>query len=203
MAKRKAPKKSPGKKPAKRSSVSPVERLQAALVGRTTEELVGVIVKIARSDSRILRQLQNDFGVHDSMDADELVAVTHMAIADATDFDEREMNYNFDYDHDAYETVLRNFKRLVKSDSLSDAMQLALELMKQGSYQIEMSDEGMMTDEIKDCLTVVITAVGKSTLPAATICEWCDAMIAKDRVGFLCDEELTALKKKQARRQTE
>ena len=45
-------------------------------------------------------------------------------------------------------------------------MELSLELMNRGSYQVEMSDEGMMTEDIEECLQVVVKAVGKSDLPA-------------------------------------
>ena len=38
-------------------------------------------------------------------------------------------------------------------------MELSLELMKQGSYQVEMSDEGLMTEDIEDCLNVVLKAL--------------------------------------------
>ena len=44
----------------------------------------------------------------------ELVAATRQAIADATDFDERDINRNFDYDYAAYEEVKRNLSRLVE-----------------------------------------------------------------------------------------
>ena len=33
---------------------------------------------------------------------EELAAATRQAIADATDFDERDINRNFDYDYEAY-----------------------------------------------------------------------------------------------------
>jgi len=39
---------------------------------------------------------------------EELLAATRQAIANATDFDEREINYNFDYDSEAYDEVKRN-----------------------------------------------------------------------------------------------
>ena len=39
---------------------------------------------------------------------DEPGAATHLAIADATDFDERQINRNFDYDDEAYGEVKRN-----------------------------------------------------------------------------------------------
>ena len=60
---------------------------------------------------------------------------------------------------------------------LRPAMELSLELMKEGSYQVEMSDEGMMTDEIEECLNVVITALKKCDLPASEVIAWCAEML--------------------------
>ncbi|MCL4855208.1 MAG: hypothetical protein KJZ78_27915, partial [Bryobacteraceae bacterium] len=71
------------------------------------------------------------------------MAATRQAIADATDFDERQINYNFDYDYEAYEAVKRNFGKLIDQGHLKAVMELSQELMKQGSCQVEMSDEGM------------------------------------------------------------
>ena len=65
-------------------------------------------------------------------------------VADATDFDERDINRNFDYDYEAYAEVKRNLSRLIDLGELRLALELSLELMKQGSYQVEMSDEGLM-----------------------------------------------------------
>ena len=124
---------------------------------------------------------------------DELVAATHLAIADATDFDERQINRNFDYDDDAYGEVKRNLGRLIKSGQLRLAMPLALELMKQGSYQVEMSDEGLMAEDIEGCLNVVLEAVRKSDLPMSEVIAWCSAMLESDRVGFIAREPLQAL----------
>ena len=66
----------------------------------------------------------------------ELVAATRRAIADATDFDDRDMNTNFDYDYEADEEVKRNLARLIASGQLRLAMELSMELMKQGSRQV-------------------------------------------------------------------
>jgi hypothetical protein len=41
--------------------------------------------------------------------------------------------------------------------------------MKDGSHQVEMSDEGLMTKDIDDCLTVVIKALAKCDLPAEEV----------------------------------
>jgi len=82
---------------------------------------------------------------------------------------------------------------LIALGQLRPAMELSLELMKQGSYQVEMSDEGMMTDEIAECLKVVIVALKKCDLPADEVVAWCENMLKSDHVGFLCDDELRAL----------
>ena len=125
---------------------------------------------------------------------DELVAATRQAIADATDFDERDINRNFAYDHEAYDAVKRNLSRLIGSGQLRPAMELALELMKQGSNQVEMSDEGLMSEDIEDCLSVVLQALTKCDLPAAEVSDWCSAMLDGDRVGFIFQAPLQSLR---------
>ena len=169
------------------------DRLARALAKLKKADLIEVIVEIARADRGIKRQLEMQFSVE--APPKELVAETRQAIADATDFDDREINYNFDYDYQAYSTVKRNLGRLIELGHLREAMQLSLELMKQGSYQIEMSDEGLMTDDIEACLQVVIRALKKSNLPDNDVIAWCAAMAKRDRVGFICDTELQALRK--------
>ena len=111
-------------------------------------------------------------------------------------FDERDINYNFSYDLEAYNAVEPNFRRLINLGHLREAMSLSLELMSQGSYQVEMSDEGLMTQDIEACLQVVIKAIGNCDLPADDVVAWCAAMAKKDRVGFVCDKELRALHKR-------
>ena len=73
-------------------------------------------------------------------------------------------------------------------------MQLSLELMKAGSRQVEMSDEGLMTEDIEDCLRVVIKALTESQLPAQQVVAWCTAMLNNDRVGLIATKRLQALR---------
>src|SRR5580658_9423613 len=101
MAKRKPKKTAPVKKPPD----STVE-LYKAMSRRTKEELVDVLLELALEDRTVLRQLTVRFEV--AAAPDELVAATRQAIADATDFDEREINHNFAYDDEAYSEVKRN-----------------------------------------------------------------------------------------------
>jgi hypothetical protein len=66
--------------------------------------------------------------------------------------------------------------------------------MKQGSYQVEMSDEGLMTEDIEDCLSVVFKELQQGSLPADEGIAWCAAMLAQDRVGFIAREPLESLR---------
>src|SRR5207247_1441884 len=107
---------------AKRKKAAPVAKrgdataeLRKALTSRSKDELVSLLLELAQEDRKILRQLTARFEV--VAPPNKLVAATRQAIADATDFDEREINYNFDYDYEAYEEVKRNLARLIASGS--------------------------------------------------------------------------------------
>jgi uncharacterized Zn finger protein len=187
MSKQKSKKVASPRKPADTTA-----GLHKALNARSKPELVSALLELAEADRGVLRQLSARF---DSAAAPkELVAATRRAIADATDFDEREMNTNFDYDYEAYNEVKRNLARLIASGNLREAMTLSLELMKQASHQVEMSDEGMMTDDIEECLSVVLKELKKGDLPANDVIAWCSAMLANDRVGFIAREPLQSLR---------
>ena len=185
MAKRRA------KKAVPTSDIAP--RLRKALAKRKKHELLNVLVELAKEDRSLLRRLAEQFDLESP--PQELAAATRQAIADATDFDERDTNRNFDYDSAAYTEVQRNLGRLINLGELRLAMELSLELMKQGSCQVEMSDEGLMTYDIEECLQVVVAALQKCDLPPGEIATWCKAMSKADRVGCIYDRELEALRK--------
>jgi len=167
------------------------ERLRKAMAKRTKGELIDALVEFAREDRGILRRLDARFELE--APPKELVVATRQAIADATDFDERDINRNFSYDDAAYSAVKRNLSRLMDLGHLRPAMKLSLELMEKGSYQVEMSDEGLMTEDIEECLRVVIQALKQSDLPTGEVVAWCAAMLKSDRVGCICDRELRAM----------
>jgi hypothetical protein len=145
------------KKLAKTSDVA--ARLHKALAKYTKSELMDVIVELAKEDHNVLRR--PDAQLELEAPPQELVAATRGAITEATDFDDRDINRNFSYDYEAYDEVKRNLARLIGMGQLRLAMDLALELMDQGSRQVEMSDEGLMTDDIEECLGVVAKALKK------------------------------------------
>jgi uncharacterized Zn finger protein len=163
------------------------------LAKRTKDELLDILVELAREDRNILRRL--GARVELASPPQELAAATRQAIADATDFDEQDINRNFSYDYEAYEAVKRNLSRLIEMGELRLAMELSLQLMKQGSHQVEMSDEGLMADDIAECLRVVFPALQRCSVPPDEILAWCAKMTQSDLVGFICEHNLEALRK--------
>ena len=160
---------------------------------QTKAVLIEELMAIIDNDRSLARRLMQRFQI--AVPSEMLIRDTRQAIADATDYDEREMNYNFDYDYAAYNTIQKNFEKLIKAGSLDCVMELALELMNSGSEQVEMSDEGLMTDDIEECLRVVIKGLKSADLSLDTVTTWAEQMLHTDRVGFICDEELGALAK--------
>jgi len=167
--------------------------LRSALSRQKKTELVCVLLELARENRGVLRQLTARFNVEAT--PNQLVTATLRAIDDATAFDKRDINSNFDYDYKAYEEVKRNLASLIASGQLRPAMKLSLELMKKGSYQVEMSDEGLMSDDIEECMNVVVKTVKGCDLPSDEIVAWCSAMLKNDRVGFIATESLKTLRK--------
>ncbi len=145
------------KKPRKRGKANRFPLIEMAIGKRTKAELIEIVMKMAKSHATVARELEDQLGIEKPVDL--LVADVSSAIDRATDFDEREINYNFDVDWQAYADARKGLRKLVDLGYLDDAKSLALKLMKDGSYQVECSDEGLMTDEIEDCLRPVIRAV--------------------------------------------
>jgi hypothetical protein len=172
----------------------PAAELRRALARRKKAKLVDVLMEMAEADHAVFRRLTARFAV--AATTEERVAATHQAIADATDFDERQINRNFGYDYEAYTEVKRNLGRLIASGQLRLAMPLALELMKRGSHQVEMSDEGLMAEDIDDGLGVVIKAVATCDLPADEVLAWCSALLETDRIGSIARRPLEALRRR-------
>ena len=180
------------KKPRKRKKVDRFPLIETALRKRTKAELVETIMVLAKQHTGVARGLENELNIEKP--AELLIEDVGRAIAHATDFYERMINHNFDVDWQAYEDVKKGLKQLIALGHLEDAKSLAITLMKDGSYQVECSDEGLMSDDISKCLRPVIQAVKKAGGKEADA--WAFEMQLADRVGFICDRELAALRSK-------
>ena len=139
------------KKPRKIAKTDRFLLIEKALRKRTKADLIETILMIAKDHPVVALDVEKP--------RDLLVVDVSSATDRATDFDERMINHNFDVDWQAYEDVQNGLAQLIKLGHLEDAKSLALKLMKDGSYQVESSDEGLTTDEISDCLKPVIRAV--------------------------------------------
>jgi hypothetical protein len=169
--------------------------LRTALKRIKKVDLVELALRIAQEEKACEWMLEKE------LDLDKPIALLvhdmEAAIDIATKVDERQLNYNFDYDWRAYDAINRGLSQLIGKHAVEEAKKLALKLVDKGSYQMECSDEGMMQEEIESCLRVVISAVASSLGGS----EWAFEMLRSDRSGFLCEQEL--LKLAEASRSTE
>lgn len=172
-----------------KAKVSTSELIRAALEKCKKVELVDFLVEFSNEHLDVQRELETRLNVEKPVSLE--VKDIESAIALATDFDNRRVNYNFDYDHNSYKTVEKGLKKLIQNEELDEAKRLSIELMKRGSYQVACSDEGLMSDEIEDCLKPVIQAVKLANGEPAK--QWAAEMIRADKVGFICDTELRKL----------
>jgi len=170
------------------------ERLRAGLKKLKKDELIDLLVKCVNEVPDVMPTLEEYVEISDPP-YDELLQITRIAIDKATYFNPRDINSNFDYDTLAYETVKKNFSKLIKLDGLSDVMELAVELLNAGSYQVSLSDEAEMLDELVACVTVATAAVKKAKLDPDVRRAWVAKLMKADRSGFIFPPGLKSLGK--------
>ncbi len=157
--------------------------LRTALKKLKKADLVEVILRVAQESKPCEWKLEQEILLDKPVNL--LVHDIEVAIDVATKVDERRLNYNFEYDWRAYEAVRRGLSQLIQKDGIEEAKSLAVKLTEKGSYQIDCSDEGLMQDEIENCLRPVIAAVAGTSGGR----EWALAMLRHDSSGFLCEQE--------------
>jgi hypothetical protein len=170
----------------KRCDQQRTELLRASLKKTKKADLVEMTLRLAHESKASEWMLEEEVGLDKPVAL--LVHDLAVAIDIATKVDETRLNYNFDYDHRAYEAVRRGLLQLIQKNAIDEAKNVALKLMDQGSYQVECSDEGLMHEEIENCLRPVIAAARSSGGR-----EWALQMLRRDRMGFLCQQELSEL----------
>ena len=180
------------KKAHKLPRIDRLQLIEKELYKRTKDELVALVLAIAKEHGVVVRELEDRLPIEKPVEL--FIADVSSAIDRATDFDERMVNQNFDVDWQAYDEIQEGLSRLVELGRLTDAKSLALKLMKEGSYQVECSDEGLMSDAISQCLEPVIRAVKAAGGQEAA--KWAAEMQRADRMGFICEQELAKLRGK-------
>ena len=193
LPKRKPPKKKPPKKkpPKNKAAVAEIALLKKALTKLPKAELVERLLKNARLDNELRLEWLKEFNI--TFQTSTLFDHTAQTIDIATEVDEDHLGHDFDYSYTAYVTVKRNFKALVKDARWNEVCDLALILMKQGSQQAESSAQGLMVDDIEDCLNEILDKIDKSTLSPAQIKKWAAKMLKHDRIACISRAELEEL----------
>ena len=163
------------------------ELLRATLKKMKKVDLVELTLRIAQQAKTSEWTLEREVGL--DKPANLLVHDIEVAIDIATRVDEQQMNRNPEIDWGAYEAVQRGFSQLIQKGKIEEAKTLALKLMQKGSIQIECSDEGLMREEIEDCLRPVISAITASSRGG----QWALEMLRRDATGCVCLRELTEL----------
>lgn len=176
--------------PCKHATTDRYALIENELRKQTKAELAALLLGIAKEHVVVARELEDRLPIEKPVDL--LIADVSSAIERATDFDERMINRNFRVDYQAYGETRKGLSRLVELGRLADAKSLALKLMKDGSYQVQCSDEGLMSDDICQCLKPVIQAVKAAGGEAAA--QWAAKMQTADRMGCICEQELAELR---------
>ncbi len=161
------------------------ELLRATLEGIKKADLVELLLRVTQEEKA------GEWLIEHAVDLDKPVDLLAHDIDAAIDIATKvdELRFGHDYNWRAYEAVHRGLSQLIQKDAVEEAKRLSLKLMDKGSEQVGCSDEGPMTEEIESCLQPVIAAVAGA--PGGR--KWALEMITQDRVGFLCDKQLSEL----------
>jgi hypothetical protein len=163
------------------------ELFRATLRKMKKVDLVELTLRFAQQDKTSEWTLEREVGLDKPVSL--LVHDIEVAIDIATRVDQRQMNRNPEVDWGTYEAVQYGFSQLIQKGNTEEAKTLALKLMQKGSFQIECSDEGLMQEEIEDCLRPVISAI----TPSSRGGQWALEMLQRDSTGCVCLRELTEL----------
>ncbi len=110
------------------------------------------------------------------------------AIRLATDAGDEPVNNNLTTDWKAYAEVKRLMELLVSAGALNEAMEIAIHFMEEASHQIEGSDEGMMLEDVEECLQPVLDAL--ENFDETQRSSWAFRMQRSDCLGVVCRERL-------------
>lgn len=163
--------------------------IEAALRKLKKDELIEVMMSLDTYDPSVRWSIESainlrkppDLVAHDLRDA----------IAIATRVDKFKMNTNFSYSWQAYEETARGFAALVRLGELELAKAIAIDFMREASYQMACSDEGRMLEEIQTCLEPVLQAIEADEPQLHR--DWAIEMTQADEIGVICSAALVKI----------
>lgn len=169
----------------KERRVSLRESLSQALSRVEKAELIDLLLRLADDREELGLWLADQLDV-EKEPQDEVFDV-ESDVARATHVPKHLINHNFPYDDLAYERIEAGLQRLVRGGHLQTAMALSTNLMRTGSYQVAMSEEGLTTDDIVRCLRHVLAAVETASMDNENKVEWYAQMEEAEEVEFIWD----------------
>ena len=141
------------------------EAIRSHLETLSKKQLVERLYQFATSDQDVWDELESECECQPQADSHkELIRWTEDAIRDAT---EPGLEWGGDYPK-----VREHLKQLADRGQVAAVLELGAQLLQRGREQIELSDEGLMTDDLADCMKVVFSVLPKSSLEPAEQMQW-------------------------------
>lgn len=173
--------------------------IESALRKLKKDELIDLLMSLYTYDPAPRWSIEAEIDVKKPPD---LIAYDlRQAIGIATKVDETKLNRNFDYSWQAYEATEHGFNLLIRAGDLTTAKLIAIEFINKASYQVECSDEGLMTEEIESCLKPLFEAVTAEKWEDRQ--SWAIAMTQADRCGHICRDAIESLLKSKCSDETQ
>jgi hypothetical protein len=158
-------------------------RLSTALERHSKAQLISLLQDTAFRWEDVCRQLLME--TEDDQPLSGLVGDIRSALRKATHVPEEQVNRNLSVDYNAYEQVRRGLKKLIATDHLREAMALAIDVIQLGSNQVELSDEGLMADEVVETVKLVVKEVDAAQIGPEEKAKWWVALAAADWLELL------------------
>ena len=160
-------------------------RLEALLAPKTREELMGIIVGLARKYPNIPDELAEAHEVAGG-DIRKILKAVLKDIRLTTREPAWRNHWSGDGETPDYSSIQEKFELLLQHEHYDELVKLGEELWRLGVPQVENSDdEGETADAINQCMQVVMQAVVKSSLPVLERILWLVDLDLGDDYGIL------------------
>jgi len=160
-------------------------KVRKLLEGKSREELVDLLVELAKIHPVIEQLLRESQQLHSGQIA-PLLRALRKEINHLTSEPAWRNHWNNEGSVPDYSHVQRQFEALFAAGHFDELLELGDLLWREGSAQVEQSDDdGESATDIGECLEVVVDAVPKSSLPRPQQLLWLIERRLSDEYGLL------------------
>lgn len=162
------------------------------LEGQTKAQLVDLIEGLAASHTDVRQTLQDRVDLARGA-ASTLIQGIHRELARFDDQPRRRGRWDDDYEADStnFSRVRQRLEALLAQGHADEVVAVGKEILETGSRQIELSDEGEGSEEVRDCLEVVYRALPRSSLSPAEQVLWAVEAELADEYNLLESDAVT------------